>query len=105
MGKEAKALQRFPLEPEAGGEWLVGLLQGVRTAPVSTASPGPGLGGPISSLVSHFLLSSPLLGVLRAPGGTVLLERRATGRFWKNIASPPLAIHRCRSTGQWADYY
>jgi len=24
MGKEAKALQRFPLEPEAGGGWLVG---------------------------------------------------------------------------------
>ena len=35
----------------------------------------------------------------------VLLERRATGRFWKNIASPPLAIHQCGSTGQWADYY
>lgn len=34
MGEEAKAQQRFPLEPEAGGEELVGLLQGVWTVPL-----------------------------------------------------------------------
>ena len=99
MGKEAKALQRFPLEPEAGGGWLVGLLQGVGTAPVSTASPGPGLGGPISSLVSHFLLSSPLLGVLRAPGGTVLLERGRQVDFGKTL---PVHLWQSTDAGQLA---